>query len=151
MAVEPILGPASTLEASAQTRALYERHARSIYAHCLGRLGNRQDAEDALQATYLNALRSFRRGVVPELELAWLFAIANRVISNRRRAAARRRRIEGPHDLQELQDVLAAPVVGAVDLLRLRESLAAMPAQQCRAFLLREWRGLSCREHMGEM
>jgi RNA polymerase sigma factor (sigma-70 family) len=151
LAVEPLLGSASTLEATAYARTLYERHARTIYAHCLSRLRDREDAEDALQATYLNALRGVRRGVVPELELAWLFAIANRVVSNRRRADARRRRVETPHDLDELQDVLAAPVAGAVDLVRLRDSLASMPEQQCRAFLLREWQGLSCREIATEL
>src|SRR4051794_24941692 len=146
-----MLDSASTLEASAYARTLYERHARTIYAHCLNRLRDRQDAEDALQATFLNALRGVRRGIVPELELAWLFAIANRVVSNRRRADARRRRVESPHDLHELQDVLAAPPAGAVDLVRLRDSLASMPEQQRYAFLLREWQGLSCREIATEL
>ena len=111
MAVQSILGPASSLDAGAKASALYERHARSIYAHCLSRLGSRQDAEDALQVTYLNALRSFRRGVVPELELAWLFAIANRVISNRRRADSRRRRVE-TQLCWELQEHLLLEVYG---------------------------------------
>jgi RNA polymerase sigma factor (sigma-70 family) len=142
----PLLG-----RASIEAGGLYERHARTIYAHCLSRLGNREDAEDALQATFLNAFRGVRRGVIPELELAWLYAIANRVIANRRRAEMRRRRVETPCDLDELQDVLASPQRESVELIRLAESLEAMPEQQRRALLLREWQGLSCREIAEEL
>lgn len=151
MVADPIVGRASAVEPSTPAeqelaQRLYERHERTIYAHCLSRLRKREDAEDATQVTFLNAFRSVRRGVLPELELAWLFAIANHVIANRRRADARRRRVELPHDLSQLEDVFASPQGESEELIRLAEALAAMPDAQRRALLLREWQGLSCRE-----
>src|SRR5438132_6123978 len=134
-----------------RARALYERHERSVYAFCLHRLADRQDAEDATQATFLNALRSLERGVEPELESAWLLAIAKRVVLNRRRAAARRRRVETPDDLAGLGELVAAPSQRADELVRLRESLSSLPEQQRRALILREWQGLTYHEIAAEL
>ena len=61
------------------TAQLYERHSSRIFGFCLSRLGSREDAEDALQLTFLNAQRGLGRGVVPDHELAWLFKIAQNV------------------------------------------------------------------------
>lgn len=52
------------------TRALYERYARQIHAYCLHQLGNREEAEDAVQSTFLNAFRGLKRGIDPEFESA---------------------------------------------------------------------------------
>ena len=60
-------------------RELYERYRRQIFSFCLHRLGNREEAEDAVQSTFLNAFRSLQRGVAPEIEAAWLFKIAENV------------------------------------------------------------------------
>jgi RNA polymerase sigma factor (sigma-70 family) len=128
------------------TRDLYERYGRQIYAYCLHQLGSREEAEDATQTTFLNAFRGLQRGVVPELETAWLYKIAANVVLTRRRSSYRRRRVEAPGDLDALQDVLAAPQGETDELVRLREALAAMPEQQRHALLLREWQGLSYRE-----
>ena len=49
--------PRDRLAAEA-TRLLYERHRQRILAFCLNRLGNRQEAEDALQTTFLYVFRS---------------------------------------------------------------------------------------------
>src|SRR5687768_15264496 len=89
--------------------ALYERHASRIFAFCLSRLGNREEAEDAAQTTFLNAFRSLQGGLEPRFELAWLFRIADNVCRDRRKSAWRRGRVESTRDLDELQDVLSAP------------------------------------------
>src|SRR5829696_4305484 len=116
------------------------------------RLGNREEAEDAVQQTFLNAFRGLKRGVVPELESAWLFKIAENVCLTRRRSSSRRGKIETPGDLQALQDFVAAPQrMGTDELIQLQDALAAMPATQRRAILLREWQGLSYREIADEM
>jgi RNA polymerase sigma factor (sigma-70 family) len=153
VAANPIFGravsviPNESMHADCErTRVLYERHRCSIFAHCLRQLRDRLDAEDAMQATFLNAFRSVRSGFVPELELSWLFAIANHVIANRRRADARRRRVEAPTDLSRLHDAVASPTVESDDLAHLDEALAAIPEQQRRALMLREWHGLAYRE-----
>ena len=54
------------------TRLLYERHQRKILSFCQHQLGNREEAEDATQITFMNAFRGLKRGTSPEFETAWL-------------------------------------------------------------------------------
>ncbi len=128
------------------TRDLYERYARQIYSYCLHQLGNREEAEDATQSTFLNAFRGFKRGVDPEFESAWLYKIAQNVCLTRQRSSSRRRKIETPGDLEAMQDYVPAHQADSDELIRLPEALDAMPEQQRRALLLREWQGLSYKE-----
>ncbi len=129
------------------TRLLYERHSSRIFGFCLSRLGSREEAEDAVQTTFLNAQRGLGRGVVPDYELAWLFKIAQNVCHNRHQSARRRGRVEATHDLDALQDVLATPERGgSVSLGDLTRALSAVPERQRRALLLREFQGLSYEE-----
>ena len=117
---------------------LYERHRQRIFAYCLSRLGNRQEADDAVQNTFLYAFGCLQRGVVPQSELAWLFKIANNVCRTRRRSLSRRRRLESTVDLAAVQDVLGRPDATHDKLAELGAALAAMPVNQRRALLLRE-------------
>ena len=129
------------------TGLLYERHSRRIFGFCLSLLGSREEAEDAVQTTFLNAQRGLGRGVVPEFELAWLFKIARNVCHNRRQAAWRRGRVEAARDLDELQDVLETPERGSsVSIKELTRALGAIPERQRRALLLREFQGYSYEE-----
>jgi RNA polymerase sigma factor (sigma-70 family) len=128
------------------TRQLFESHRRRIFGFCLSQLGNHHDAEDAVQTTFLYAFGCLERGVVPEAELAWLFKIALNVCRTRRRSLGRRRRIEAPTDLDACEYAMAAPERADDDLLGLSGALAAMPANQRHALLLREWQGLSYAE-----
>ena len=126
------------------TRLLYERHSSRIFGFCLSRLGSREEAEDAVQTTFLNAQRGLGRGVVPDYELAWLFKIAQNVCHNRHQSSRRRGRVEAVQDLDALQDVLATPERGSsVSLADLTRALSAVPERQRRALLLREFQGLS--------
>src|SRR3954466_205183 len=119
---------------------LFERYAPALERFCLRELGNREEAEDAVQTTFLNAFRAFRRGVRPELEAAWLYAIAANVCRSRRRTFFRRRRVECDADLHALEDVLAAPQpLEQEALMGLADALAAMPESRRTAILLREW------------
>jgi RNA polymerase sigma-70 factor (ECF subfamily) len=135
------------------TALLYERHSSRIFGFCLSRLGSREDAEDALQLTFLNAQRGLGRGVVPEYELAWLFKIAQNVCHNRHQSAKRRGRVEAPHDLDSLQDVIASPERGGsgVSLGELTQALGTIPARQRKALLLREFQGYSYEEIAAEL
>jgi RNA polymerase sigma factor (sigma-70 family) len=128
------------------TRDLYERYARQIYSYCLHQLGNREEAEDATQSTFLNAFRGFKRGVDPEFESAWVYKIAQNVCLTRQRSSSRRRKVETPGDLEAMQDYVPAHQADPDELIRLPEALDAMPEQQRRALLLREWQGLSYKE-----
>jgi RNA polymerase sigma-70 factor (ECF subfamily) len=135
------------------TALLYERHSSRIFGFCLSRLGSREDAEDALQLTFLNAQRGLGRGVVPDYELAWLFKIAQNVCHNRYQSAKRRGRVEAPHDLDSLQDVIASPerAGSGVSLGELTQALGTIPARQRKALLLREFQGYSYEEIAAEL
>ena len=133
------------------TQRLYEQYSRQIHAYCLHQLGNREEAEDATQSTFLNAFRGLQRGVRPEFEMAWLYKIAHNVCLTRQRSSSRRRRVESPGDIDALQDVIPARETSPDELIGLPEALNGMPKQQQRALLLREWQGLSYREIAAEM
>jgi RNA polymerase sigma factor (sigma-70 family) len=132
---------------AAHAAQLYERHHRRILAYCHGRLRDRQEAEDAVQNTFVYAFKLPERGVEPETELPWLYTIAHNVCRSRRRDIGRRARVEMPADIDAFQDVIGAPSDAAADeLAGLSQALAAVPETQRRALLLREWRGLSYAE-----
>jgi RNA polymerase sigma factor (sigma-70 family) len=156
LAAGPSIGRATLVEQSAPaeaiaTYALYERHSAKIHAYCLHQLGSREEAEDALQTTFMNAFRALRKGVVPETEAAWLYKIAENVCLSRRRSSWRRNRIESPADFQVIEEVVAGPNRQRDELIGIEDALASMPEQQRRAILLREWQGLSYREISEEL
>src|SRR5581483_10542778 len=85
-------------------------------------------------------------GETPRSELPWLYTIAHNVCRTRRRALRRRSRVETPVDIDRLHDVAGRGDAAREDLAALGDSLAALPATQRRALLLREWHGLSYAE-----
>jgi RNA polymerase sigma factor (sigma-70 family) len=143
-------GPARAPQAAA-TEGLYERHAGKILSYCMHQLGSREEAEDAVQTTFMNAFRALGRGVVPEAESAWLFKIAENVCLSRRRSSWRRGRIESPSDFDVIEEVVPGPSRQRDELIGIEDALASMPEQQRRAILLREWQGLSYREISDEL
>ncbi len=156
LAAVPSIGRASRVEAGIApeadaTRALYEQYANQVFRYCLHQLGSREEAEDAVQSTFLNAFRGIKRGVVPELESAWLFKIAHNVCLSRRRSAWRRGRVESPADFEVIEEVAPAPSRRADELIGLQDVLERLPETQRRAILLREWQGLSYREIAAEL
>jgi RNA polymerase sigma factor (sigma-70 family) len=151
LAAVPSIGRASRIEGDLApeadaTRALYEQYANQVFRYCLHQLGSREEAEDAVQSTFLNAFRGIKRGVVPDLEAAWLFKIAHNVCLSRRRSAWRRGRIESPADFDVIEELAPAPSRRADELIGLQDVLERLPETQRRAILLREWQGLSYRE-----
>jgi RNA polymerase sigma factor (sigma-70 family) len=156
VAAVPSIGRASRVEGTLApeadaTRALYEQYANQVFRYCLHQLGSREEAEDAVQSTFLNAFRGIKRGVVPELEAAWLFKIAHNVCLSRRRSAWRRGRIESPADFEVIEELAPAPVRRGEELIGLQDVLERLPETQRRAILLREWQGLSYREIAAEL
>jgi RNA polymerase sigma-70 factor, ECF subfamily len=130
--------------------ALFEEHSRRVFSYCLSKLGRREDAEDAVQTTFLHAVRGLRRGVVPSIELAWLLGIARNVCLSRRESAGRRGRLELVCDPVDLERTAAQQGRGD-ELIGVRDALARLPEQQRRAVLLRDWRGLSYEEVAAEL
>ena len=157
MAAVPSIGRATLVEAprvapqAAATEGLYERHAAKIQSYCHHQLGSREEAEDAVQTTFMNAFRALGRGVVPEAESAWLFKIAENVCLSRRRSSWRRGKIESPSDFGVIEEIVPGPSLQRDELIGIEDALASMPEQQRRAILLREWQGLSYREIAAEL
>ena len=140
--------PAAPVLGAVEAQSLFERHAGRIYGYCLNRLGGREEAEDAVQSTFLNAFRALRRGVVPEHEAAWLYKIAENVCLERHRSG--RRRLEVAQDPASL-DRAAAPVHDGDELVGLEDALRRLAPRQRQVLLLREWKGLSYNEIATEL
>jgi len=89
-------------------RQFVERFQQVVYARCLRMLGNRHDAEDAMQETLLRAVRSLHRWDRQRPILPWMMTIA----ANRCRTALSRRR-DRPAEVTEL---VHQPVAGGSEL-----------------------------------
>jgi RNA polymerase sigma factor (sigma-70 family) len=156
LAAVPSIGRATRIERPVARGAvaagdLYERYSAQIFGYCLHQLGSREEAEDAVQTTFMNAFRGLSRGIVPEVESAWLFKIAHNVCLSRRRSSWRRGRVESPNNFEVLQEIVPGREPVADELIRLQDVLEEMPENQRRAILLREWQGLTYREISSEL
>lgn len=122
---------------------LYEAYAERLTRYCRGRLGSAQEAEDAVQTTFVHAVQALRNGVVPECEPAWLYTIAKNVCHSMHRANG----VRHLHAVNVELDALSAPESGDNDLVeRLSTALSTLPERQQKALVLREWLGLPSRE-----
>jgi RNA polymerase sigma-70 factor (ECF subfamily) len=139
-------GAALAPAVSETAERLFQEHSGWIYGYCLRFLRSPEEAEDALQATYLNACRSLGAGVRPTVGSAWLLRIAQNVCLTRLRASGRRDRLEHVQDVTILEETVPAPDRPAEELIGLTGALASLPDRQRHAILLREWQGLSHRE-----
>src|SRR2546421_2875848 len=156
VAAVPSIGRATRVERKAAPGAdaaaeLYERYSGQILGYCMHQLGSREEAEDAVQTTFMNAFRGLQRGIVPELESAWLFKIAHNVCLSRRRSSWRRGKVEAPNNFEVLQEIVPGREHVADELIRVQDVLEDMPENQRRAILLREWQGLTYREISTEL
>jgi RNA polymerase sigma factor (sigma-70 family) len=125
--------------------ALHARHQPAVLAFCRHLTGNREDAEDAVQHTFLAAYRRIVDSA-DEIELRpWLFAVArNRSISLLR---ARRERVaDGPEAAPVAFDGLAVEVERRQELRDLVRDMARLPEPQRAALVLSQLDALSYRE-----
>jgi RNA polymerase sigma factor (sigma-70 family) len=118
---------------------IYDRHHRGILAFCRHMLASADEAEDALQQTFISAYR----GMGPdgrEIRLKpWLYGIAR----NHCFSTARSRHQE-PGELDELATAgLSEQVQQRADLRELLHDLHALPVDQRAALVLTEVGGLS--------
>jgi RNA polymerase sigma factor (sigma-70 family) len=146
------LSPAEDLQSHAARESverLYEDYSGRVYRYCLSRLDSPEEAEDALQTTYLNAWRSLSGGVDPVSPRPWLFQIAANVCS-----ATLRTRLTGAKvELRSTEALDRIPTNAEPndDLLGLSAALGQLPERQRHALLLRDWRGLSYDEIAAEL
>ena len=85
---------------------LVDRHRAELHAHCYRMLGSVQDAEDALQETFIRAWRGVAGLRESESARAWLYSIATNVC---RTELARRAKRVLPHDFGPSVDGYTPP------------------------------------------
>lgn len=129
-----------------QWQALYEEYSRKIFHYAMSILHSREDAEDAVQTTFMNAFGSMVAGTSPRQQAPWLYRIAKNVCLNRirtlqRKPAATLEGMEVPA-IRQLDD----QVVENLHMAALRRALERLPEQQRTAFVMRELQGASYNE-----
>ena len=120
--------------------AVFDRHHRGILAFCRHLLGSAEEAEDAVQHTFMAAYRSLIGSLQPIQLRAWLYTIAR----NRCLSVLRARRETPVHDLDELPtENLSAEVQRRQDLRDLLHDVGGLPEEQRSALVLAEVGGVS--------
>ena len=140
-------------EAEAAFAVLVDRHGAMVLAVCRRILGDRHDAEDAVQATFLVLSRragTIRRG---ESLSSWLHGTAARVAGRARRSAARRRARERRGVLAALAIRRDEPVAGSGPEAwpELYEELERLPDRFRLPVLLCHLEGLSHEQAAGRL
>ena len=128
---------ATGVRAARELDELYRAHAAEVFRYAYAVLGNRADAEDVTQTTFVNALRALERGEQPRKPTNWLITIAHNLMRQRfRQQQSRPREVELEHDVPAVEAADDAPSVD--DLVR---ALQRIPPTQRQALVLRELEG----------
>ena len=120
--------------------AIFDRYHRQILSFCRHMLGNREESEDAVQATFLSAYRDMVDSKKAIQLRPWLYAIARNHCLSVLRA---RRESTSLDDVEPSVDGLAAEVQRRADLRDLLRDLARLPDDQRAALVLSEVGALS--------
>jgi RNA polymerase sigma-70 factor (ECF subfamily) len=128
--------------------ALMARHEREIMRYLLRLSGNRDNAADLFQETWLRAYRAYPRLRHDGNVRAWLYAIATNLCRNWARDGARQARVTVPLGDHSVEENTNGGSYGSSDggeayaTVRMRELIAALPAKQRQALHLRYSAGL---------
>jgi RNA polymerase sigma-70 factor (ECF subfamily) len=120
---------------------LYRRYARAVFVDLAARLRGSQDAEDALQATFLSAWANLPRLRRPRRFVAWLFRIAR----NKARDQLRRERPQLVL-LGRSEDLIAPTGTQSPEAEALRALVSGLRAETRAIVLLRVLEGWSAEE-----
>jgi RNA polymerase sigma-70 factor (ECF subfamily) len=127
--------------------ALYVRIRPRLFALCLRRLGNREDAEDAVAETMLRAVRAAGTFRWKNAGFdAWIFRIAHNVVSDMLRTRSRRASVPAGDTRPELGTVDEDFVVLADEHAAVRRALERLPGADRELLELRLVAGLSSEE-----
>jgi len=145
MSVEPAVAPPprrpSPAAAGARLGELYAAHARLVYGISLMLLRDADEAEDATQQVFLAAYRSLLAGTDVRDPAAWLGTIARNAC--RRRSVARMREPLTVADPPTIVSPAAEETaIGREEAAAVYAQLAALPAKQREAVVLRDLYGL---------
>ena len=132
-----------------QFEQIMQCHEREIMRYLLRLSGDREDAADLFQETWLRAYRAYPR-LKPESDARpWLYAIAINLCRNRARDDARRARVMVAEDQEQPAVERIGKLSRSIDendgyaAVHLREIIFALPARQREALHLRYFAGLN--------
>jgi RNA polymerase sigma factor (sigma-70 family) len=118
----------------------FERHARGLLSFCRHMVGSPEEAEDAVQHTFVSAFRHLQRPGEREIALKpWLYAIAR----NRCLSTLRSRREQTAFDFDLSTEGLTEEVERRAELRDLLRDLRELPDDQRAALLLSQAGNLS--------
>ena len=129
---------------------LMRRHEQEIMRFLLRSTGDREDAADLFQETWLRAYRAYPR-LAPDADARpWLYAIAANLWRNRARDRARRARVivaQTPDSAAAREKLRrAAHENDGYAAIHLRQLISALPSKQRQALYLRYFGGLDYAE-----
>ncbi len=120
------------------------RHEREIMRFILRTTGDRDDALDLFQETWLRAYRSYRQLDSADGLRPWLFRIATNLCLNRKRDRMRRARIFADSEIHEEHPGALLPMQDHA--LHLKSMLTRLPNKQRQALVMRKLGGLEYSE-----
>ena len=124
---------------------ILERHRRELHVHCYRMLGSYDDAEDAVQETFLRAWRG-RDGFDGEHARAWLYRIAINCALSWLRDHRREEPAEIADDALTAAPVAPGRLAAGADSARLRAASTHLPPKQKLVLELRVFDDLSFKE-----
>ncbi len=120
---------------------LYKRYFRAVFVDLVARVRRSEDAEDALQATFLAAWMNLERLAKPERFVAWLFRIARNKARDQMRRKQTRLVLLG-----RSEDLIAPTAHDTPDVEALRELMSSLRTKTRAIVLLRVLEGWSAEE-----
>jgi RNA polymerase sigma factor (sigma-70 family) len=112
---------------------IFDRHHRSVLAFCRQMLGSPEEAEDAVQQTFMDAYRDLLRCEKPIVLRPWLYAIARHRCLSMLRA---RRQSSLERVREPVTEHLVAEVAAREDLRAILTDVARLPEDQRAALIL---------------
>ncbi|MEV7179386.1 RNA polymerase sigma factor [Kitasatospora sp. NPDC093679] len=131
--------------------ALFDEHARTVYAHAARSTGDRHVADDVVSLTFLEAwrLRDKLRGEVLNPR-AWLLGISTNVLRNTTRAARRHRaamaRMPTREPVPDFADEVVGRIADAETAAAALRALRQLRRSEREVFTLVVWSGLGYAE-----
>jgi RNA polymerase sigma-70 factor (ECF subfamily) len=124
--------------------AIYDEFAPRLHTYAYHLLGNRHDAEDVIQETFLKALQSLHQLRDGDRLESWLYAIASHRCLDLLR---RRNRIQWIPMSRRSTEVRAEdPIDGTDEADLVRRALRRLPPKDAMCLSLRHTEGFSCSE-----